>query len=160
MPLWLLKLLDEVAKDRDISPNTLHNQILTRFLTFEVFIEKINPMIVAEATMLAVIDGYAPEEIQRRVSEPGSTVLNSLFTLHNIKPSLDSFMEYFIRPMGKYSGWFSVKYYAEEKKIILIHSKGTKWSHFLAGHVGASIRSVLKIEPRIEITKSSVILHL
>ena len=62
--------------------------------------------------------------------------------------------------MDKYSGWFKARYYEEEKRIALHHDMGIKWSHWLKGHEGASLRSTLKIDPKIEMSESSVILYL
>jgi len=160
VPQESLKRLDAEAKNRDVSVNALLNQILTKYLTFDLFGEKANPIIIAEATLLALMDHLTPEQLEQAGNKAGSKVLSSLLVHYNIKPTLDSVLEYYIRPMSKYSGWFSSKYYEEEKKITLHHTFGLKWSYFLKGHVGASIRSVLKVEPKIDISESSAIIYL
>ena len=160
VPQESLKRLDAEAKNRDVSVNALLNQMLTKYLTFDLFGEKANPVVIAEATLLAMMDRLTPEQMEQAGTIAGSKVLSSLFAHYNIKPTLDSVLEYHIRPMSKYSRWYSAKYHEEEQKIALHHTFGLKWSYFLKGHVGASIRSVLKIEPKIEISESSVVIYL
>ncbi|MCS4538818.1 MAG: BrnA antitoxin family protein [Thaumarchaeota archaeon] len=159
IPQDVLEKIEKEASDKDIPISTLLSQVLTKYLEFDLFTEKANPVIIAEDTLLAMLDRMTPEQLEGAGNTAGSKVLGSLFALFNIKPTVDSVINYHFRPMGKYSGWFTSKYYEDEKKIVLHHSLGIKWSYFLKGH-GASIRSVLKIEPKIDISESSAIIYL
>ncbi len=160
MPKGLMDQLEAIAKEKEIPMNTLITQILTKYVTFDSFIQETHPVVFARATVLSLIKNRVKEELEQAGRESGSIVLKSIFAHHNIKPTLNSIMTYYIEPMKKYSGWFSAKYYAEDKKIAYRHDMGIGWSYFLKGHEGANFSSMLTFEPKIDVTESSVILRL
>lgn len=159
LPRWLLDRLNEEAKSRRMSFNALATKGLTKYVMFDLFIEKAHPVTLAQKSLTPIIRRLEPHEQEEAGKEPGAEVISSLFTLYNITPSLDSILKFHFEPMSEYSGWYSMKYYGAEQKIVLHHDMGIGWSYFLKGHTEASIYSTLKFVPRINMTKSSVIIH-
>ena len=156
----LLKALKEEAKFRDIPLGSLLVRMATRYGTFDLFIEQLHPLVLAGETLLSIITELNPEQVEQKGVMAGSRLPALLFKQHNIKPTLDSIMRYYFELLGKYAGWFGSKYFEEEQKIILRHSLGVKWSCFLKGHIGATFRSVLKVDPKIDIDENSVTVHI
>ncbi len=160
LPKWLLDRLNEEANGRHMSFNALATKGLTKYGMFDLFIEKAHPVTLAQKTLTSLVRRLEPHEQVEAGKEPGAEVTSSLFTLYNITPSLDSLMEYHFELMSEYSGWYTMKYYRPEQKMVLYHDTGIGWSYFLKGHTEASIESTLKFVPRIDVRKSSVIVHL
>lgn len=160
LPEQLVEELYRLSEEKEIPLTSLVTGILRKYVESDIFVEVVQPVRLSIASLNSLMNFMTPEQMERAGSEAGSKVLPSLLSHHNISPSLDSLLKYHVMPLGKYSGWFKAKYHENDKKITLNHTMGIKWSCWLKGHMGATIRAVLKIEPRIEVSENYVVFHL
>ena len=160
IPREVLRILEEEAKHRDLSLSAVVIKLLTKGAIFDLFIENIHPITIARETFLAIINYVTEDELQHAGELGGSRVPKSFFKQHNLKPTLNSLLREYFGRLEKYAGRFTAKQVPEEQKIILHHSLGMKWSCFLKGHITATFRSILKMEPHIDMDESSVTIYL
>jgi len=160
VPRGLLKILEEESKARDIPLSVLLAQVATKYANFDLLVERLNPMLLARETLLSFVNDVTEDQAEQKGKIAGSKLPNLLFKAYGIKPTLDSIMKYYFELLSRYAGWFKSRYFEEQRWIVLHHGLGVKWSCFLKGHIVATFKSVLKVDPKIDMDENSVTVYI
>jgi hypothetical protein len=80
VPQEFLKRLDAEAKNRDISMNALLNQILSKYLSFDIFAENVHPVVFAKESLLSITHYLTAEELEQAVQQDQRCFIHYLIT--------------------------------------------------------------------------------
>ncbi len=160
MPSEVLKGIDIEARNRRVSTNSLMTGIATGFYEFGRFAEKIRCVTVSHEIFSAIANLGTADRLEQIGDRGGSKEPKQIFTLYNLKPTLNSYLHLFIDPLKRHAGLFDAVWHEEERKLAVSHDLGSNGSALIKGYIGASMRSLLKIKPEIEMTGNTVVLYL
>jgi hypothetical protein len=153
--------LEVEAKKRNISVNTLVNQLFLCYANFDRYLERHGFFKMSKVTFSKILEA-APEketvELAREVAQNSSRTLIlakygelSLTNLLDYLNSLDDYA-YFIEYNEVYSP-------GEKRVITLMHSYGEKGSIFVKAFAQA-LFELIDVEPKLSSTKNSVTIEI
>jgi len=151
------KSITEAANKKGLSFNLLVNQILTKYTEFDRVAEKLGFI------------GFAPSSLKNflnLISNAEAETLGAVsgFSGHNAKQfanmlvgrsDLEGFLET-IKRMEKYVRAFTTEISTKHGtyQVIMSHSLGVKWSHFLKGMMSATLGEIYGVKAEFEMTEN------
>jgi hypothetical protein len=131
----LIRKLKEEAEGREISLNTLANQIFKRYIEWDSYEPKVGMIPIAKPVMVQLFENISEDKIVEIASNVGRSAVKdiALFMKHRI--DIDSFLEWFETRMKTTSVELSHQR-AEDNNNNIIHSYilkhdfGNNWSIF------------------------------
>lgn len=129
----VLEKMKENAEDRDISLNTLANQIFKRYIEWESYQPKLGMIPIARPVLIRLFENIDEEKIVDIATNVGRDVVKdiALFMKHRI--DIDSFLEWFETRMKTASVEISHQEMDGNRKVhsyIIKHDLGKNWSLF------------------------------
>ena len=151
-----LQRLEEEAKRRNLSTNTLLNQLLASYVSFDILFEKLGMMKIAHATFGHLLQAASEEEVIDAGKKAGEDVPRAIISAREGSVSLHGALE-FLRTMGDYANLYKYSEVEADRKktLVLLHVLGPKGSLFLIHYVAAVLEHV-GIRPRYSSTDHSV----
>lgn len=129
----VLEKMKENTEDRDISLNTLANQIFKRYIEWESYQPKLGMIPIARPVLIQLFENIDEEKIVDIATNVGRDVVKdiALFMKHRI--DIDSFLEWFETRMKTASVEISHQEMDGNRKVhsyIIKHDLGKNWSLF------------------------------
>ncbi len=153
IPARLRNQLDEEAKRRNITLNSLINAILSKYLSFDKIVEGTKAVPLSRAFLDEILEITSTEEMESIAMKLGPKVVRKSFAFRGVPFNLDNLIEFYFEPLSAHSGWYSFNTYFEGTTRILVfeHSLGTKWTAFLKRYIAGIVRSANGTEPEVTI---------
>lgn len=130
------KLLEEEAEESGISPDKLLEDIITRAVTFDIPLSKIDTVESPLPEFFSILKCLSEQDIKEIArNEAERNFDNMLSLLSGNNNDFGSVIERFYERFSKYSGWFTFKYIItgrERLRLSFQHTYGIKWSAFLS----------------------------
>ena len=151
-----LQKLEEESKRRNISTNTLLNQIVSGFVNFDRYFEKLGMMKIAHATIGHLLQSASEEEVINAGRIAGSDVPRAIISAKQGSVTLYTAID-FLRMMGDYANLYRYNEIGEggARTLTLMHELGPKGSLFLIHYAGAVLEQV-GVRPKYSSTDHSV----
>ncbi|MDE2588394.1 MAG: hypothetical protein KGL95_01840, partial [Patescibacteria group bacterium] len=126
--------LEKESARRNSNPSALLNQILAKWLTFDAPLEKIDPVTFTRHCVEALISKMDTDTLREIARDQATRNFGSLLSLFHGNLSISSIIESYYDNFGKYSGWysFSCENIRNLYRLTFHHTKGLKWSQFIA----------------------------
>jgi hypothetical protein len=127
----LLRKLKEDAEDREISLNTLVNQLFRRYVEWDSYEPKIGMIPIAKPIIIQLFENISEDKIVEIATKVGRSAVKdiALFMKHRI--DIDSFLEWFETRMKTTSVEIShEKLDDKTHSYIIRHGLGKNWSIF------------------------------
>lgn len=130
----LIRKLKEEAEDREISLNTLANQIFKRYVEWDSYEPKVGMIPIAKPVLIQLFENISEDKIIEIATNVGKSAVKdiALFMKHRI--DIDSFLEWFETRMKTASVELSHQKAKENSNTIhsyiIKHDLGNNWSIF------------------------------
>lgn len=130
----ILHGLEKESARRASNPSALLNQILTKWLSFDSPLEKIDPVTFGRQCIEALFSKMDTDTLQEIARDQAKHNFGSLLSLFHGNLSISSIIDSYYENFGKYSGWysFSCENIRNLHRLTFQHTKGLKWSQFIA----------------------------
>jgi hypothetical protein len=150
IPSEVHDVLEKVTMEDKISLNALVNQILSKYVSFERAM--VDEPVVVPKQLFAELVSTFPEEQAKAVGTFLGAKLRRDFAFHRINQDSEAILNFHLRQMGTYSGWYDLEVSRTDARIraALLHEYGQIWSAFLTKYYQSAIRAVTGAEPRTE----------
>jgi hypothetical protein len=99
--------LDREAKRRDINVNSLANQILAKYVSFDRIAEHVEAVPLNKSLFTGILDKIEADQLERLGRDIGPRLAKSTFTFLNMDFDLDSLILRYFEPVSMYSRWYS-----------------------------------------------------
>jgi hypothetical protein len=154
------KALEEDAARRNVSLNTLVNQLFLEYANWGRFYAKIGSFLIARSTLCQLFDAASDEAVTEIGRHAGSSVPRAVIAAKHGALSLSTILTY-LRNAAVYGG---VAEYSEvenqgKKHITLMHNFGRKGSLFLTSYLEALFETV-DHHPKLSSTEYTVIIEI
>jgi hypothetical protein len=154
--------LKEDAERKEITVNTLVNQLFLAHKDFDVYFERMGVIKISSATFSLLLGAASEERIAEVGREVGMDVPKAIIIAKSGELSLQTVLS-FLRMMSQYANLFEynevVSSDGRSKIITLMHSLGRNGSQFLVHYVKAILGGI-GLEPKISWTEHSVVIEL
>ncbi len=149
--------LRKIAGDKNLSLNTLANQILGNYVQLERYMEKFGVLMMSQDAFLSILDILDEKQIIQLASDIGSKEPKE-FILFKWKDMNSELVSDFITIYFEHCGYGTCDLEKTESEIaISIHHKfGTKGTTFLKTFLESLIQSTLEKSCKTIITEDSV----
>jgi len=129
----LIKKLKEEAEDREISVNTLVNQIFRRYVEWDSYEPKVGMIPIAKPVIIQLFENISEDKLIEIANKVGKSAVTdiALFMKHRI--DIDAFLEWFETRMKMASVEISHQRLDDANKThsyIIRHDFGKNWSIF------------------------------
>ena len=153
IPEQLRSRLNEEAKSRHITLNSLINAILAKYDSFDKILEGTNAIPLSEAFFEELLETTSMQEIESIANKLGAKMVRRSFAFRGIEFNLDSLIEFYFEPLSDHLGWYRFNTYlvGTSRKLVFTHSHGQKWTAFLKRYYAAIIRSATGVEPDVTV---------
>lgn len=150
--------LNDEAKRRSITLNSLVNTILSKYLSFDKILEATKAIPLSGSFLDELLEITSTEEMENIGKKLGPKVIRKSFAFRGIAFNLDSLTKFYFEPVSAYSGWYSFNSYFVGTTRILVfeHSRGPKWTTFLKQYVAGIIHSATGTEPEIAVVDETL----
>ncbi|MDH2900956.1 MAG: hypothetical protein PXY39_08275 [archaeon] len=153
------KMIAVAAEEKGLSFNLLANQLLAKYCEYERVAEKLSFIDVAPITLKNLLSLISNEESEMLGSTSGFSGQNAkqLVSMITGKSDWESFLEA-LKLMEKNMRAFTADILRKEDdcQIIMSHSLGIKWSHFLKGMISSTLRNTYHLNPSFEVTETFI----
>ena len=155
-----LEALQEEAKRKNISVNTLVNQLLLDYAEFGRFVQRVNVMRLSRQTLSEILKGTPEDELVKAAETAGKGAPEALISTKWGKINSSTVIE-FIRDLSSYANLFEYQEKEESghSTITLMHELGPKWSIFLRHYIGEAFRAA-GVQPKVRTSDRAVIFTL
>ena len=150
--------LEEVARERGISVNSLISSGLFRYLEWDNQTETFGYVCVPREMFKEIL--YADsKEVEALGKALGPELLKDNLQFWFKRPSMGNFVR-FIDLISKYSGLARCKVESEGDEYVMSyrHQLGEKWSRFVSAYYCEGLRKILDVNPTADVGVNQVII--
>ena len=139
------KALQTEAKKRNISLNTLANQMFIEFAEYDRFLDRFRMVKLSTPTLKRIMDAATNESIAEAGKLAGSSLPQGFMLSKSGEINRGEMVEY-LRLMGAHANLFDYSdvIHGSGNSITLVHDLGPKGSLFLANYVQSMTKSLEK----------------
>jgi len=149
--------LEDEAKKRNISINTLVNQIFLSYVNFDRYFQRLGMLKMTKVTFAKILKAASDNEIVELAKEVAQNSSRVIILSRYGEMSLTSVLDY-LNDLADY-GYFversEVLSPSRNRVITLIHSYGERGSFFVKSYAKVLFEQI-DIEPRLSSTENSV----
>lgn len=124
----VMKVLRAESDEREVSLNTLVNQILKRFVDWDMYEPKVGMIPIAKPIVSALFENIEQGEIVELARKVGKNAVHDIALFMKSKVDLDSFLSWFEMRMKNSSIELSHSVRNDTHTYILKHDLGNNWS--------------------------------
>jgi len=149
--------LEEEARKRNISLNTLVNQLFLTFANFDRYFQKFGMLKISKVAYRRTLKAVSDQEIVEAAKEVARNSARVVLLTRYGTLSLAGVLEY-LRSLADYAYWFeySEVLSSERKRVItLTHSLGEKFSLFMIAYSKALFEQIV-MNPKLTSTEDSI----
>ena len=151
-----LEVIEKDAGARNISVNTLVNQILLSYANFDHYLMQLPMIRIASDTFGYLLEAMSDENVSEAGRRTAANIVKSIILSKHGEVNLNSVLDYFklISDYGKiYS--YNESEANGNRTITLIHKWGRKGSLYFVQYA-MSIFEMIDVQPKITTTENSV----
>ena len=154
-----LSAMQEESARRNVSVNTLLNQLLLSYAMYDRFLKRFQVVKLTSSSFKHLLEAADEDQIARAGAAAGKDAPRALISARAGEINLEKVID-FIRDTGDYTDMFE---YSEIKvggktTITLSHSLGRKGSLYIERYL-QSLLSSIDVSPRFSIANDSIVLH-
>lgn len=143
LPSDILDPLKQESEERDLPLNAIINRILSK----NVFYDKrmgILPTIIVPITIHSKVFENMDESKKLEIAKEGPAIVNRLFSMYNLKSTLENAIEEYFLVVSKYCGWYDFHHEKSDKKHRLVFDSnlGNSWNEFLLLYLRSILESL------------------
>jgi hypothetical protein len=149
--------LEEEARKRNISLNTMVNQLFLSFANFDRYFEKFGMMKISKVSYRKTLKTVPDQEVvalAREVAQnSGKVIILARYGAMSLKGILD-----WLQDLADYAHWFQYHeaHSPEGKQVItLTHDQGTKFSTFMMEYT-KELFGQISLSPKLSSTEDSI----
>jgi hypothetical protein len=127
----LMKKLKNEAEDREISLNTLVNQIFRRYVEWDSYEPKVGMIPIAKPVVIQLFENISEDKIVEIATKVGRSAVKDIALFMKHKMDVESFLEWFETRMKTSSVEISHQRLDDNYKVqsyIIKHDLGKNWS--------------------------------
>ena len=152
IPSSIARVMMEEARRREVSANSLLNQLLARFVNFERFRPRLDVACLNSAVLKSLAKHLDRSVLAKEGERLGAGSIDFLkISGRPIDP--ESYCFFVQKILGDYAGWFT--YEAQQTgnlmRLVLHHRYGRGWSTFLHSYLNSALRK-MSVQGRVELT--------
>jgi hypothetical protein len=153
IPAQLRTRLNEEAKRRNITLNSLVIAVLAKYDSFDKILEGTKAIPLSGAFVHEILEITSTEEMENVARKLGAKVVRKSFAFRGIAFNLDNLVKFYFEPLSAHSGWYSFNTYIDGRERLLVfeHTHGPKWTAYLKQYYIAILRSATGTEPEVVI---------
>jgi len=157
LPEDMLKKLDDLATQEEVSQNVLVKQILDSYLRWEVSAVKAGWVVMPRAVLTNIMNELDEKTIIKIASETSKIVHKSIILLMHGKYDFDAWIAV-LRDRCKRSGFHLKETTSNEKTtLVMQHDLGEKWSVFFKAYFQEMLHE-LGIAPTFDYTENTLVI--
>lgn len=156
------KVLSEEAEKHGLSVSSLLNQIIQQYVMFTRFTEK-NPVINLHYSVFdQLIENMNSKDLEKIGEKTGSTIPEETMLQRGKQQNFETIFWLMESIYDKYNNWFkfSRSIVNGEERIHFAHQMNNQWSIFLGSYISSMFKSILELNPKIEIRDKSITVYL
>jgi len=148
--------VEDEAASRNVSSNTLVNQILKQFSEFDRIARRISTVKLSSSIFRELLTEVDSEKVIEIAKSAGSSIPQAFATTKSGKVDVESFVDH-IRCLGLYAHLyeFTETVDGRVRLLTLVHDFGLNWSIFLVHYVNSMFEQV-GVSPKVEMSDRSV----
>ena len=152
--------LQEEAKKRNVSVNSLLNSLLISFADHDRFLEEFSMVKLARPTLRRILQASSEEAIREAGKKAGSTIPRSFLMAKRGSVTRESLIDY-LGLMSQYANLFefNMTRHAGGTTVTLVHDLGFRGSEFFGEYVKWALRGTGSDEV-VQIDEGSVTIEL
>lgn len=152
-------ILEEEARNRQVSVNALMASILKRFAEFDRFSDKFGYVTIAKETFQLLVQEMDDENVVRAGAKAGKTVPKEIAWFWFKELDISTFFS-FLSNLTDYCGLlkYDMKFEGGMYRVALRHDLGIQWSKFLQWYIGEAIRAILHTTPTTDLSENLILL--
>jgi len=152
------KTLKKIAKNEKISLNALVNNMISRFLQWDMIVQKAGWIVFHKNTMKEILQCVDDDKL-KEIAERAAEYLKDITLLMSGTTDLESCLEV-LRNKTMNSGFVIMESEHENnRRIVFHHGMGRKWSSFFKTHYEKMLED-LGHPVRCEITNNTLVLDI
>ena len=124
----VMALLRSESEKREVSLNTLVNQVLRRFVEWDMFEPKVGMVPIAKPIVRTLFEKMSEQEIAEMAQQVGKGAVHDIALFMKRKMDLDSFLSWFEMRMKNSSIEFSHSVKGGRHTFMTKHDLGDNWS--------------------------------
>ncbi len=140
----ILDCLREEAKRDNVSLSALVNQILTKYVDYDRFANRMNAISMASKTFASILNVASEEDIVKAAEVEGRSSPVAFITSMNGHLTVDNVIG-FIKDLSVHAHLFKYSVMSQSPPTFtLVHELGPKWSFFIAHYLAEAFKSAGK----------------
>ncbi len=152
----VMDLLRAESEKREVSLNTLVNQILKRFVDWDMYEPKVGMIPIAKPVLSAVFEKLNPDEVVEIAARVGKNAVHDMALFMKSRMDLDSFLSWYETRMKSSSIEFKHSVRNGTHSYILKHELGYNWSLYHKALLEEIFNGVLQKRIDAHITNSTL----
>ena len=137
----VLDNLREEAKRHNVSLSSLVNQILTKYVDYGRFANRMNALSLARKTFASILNAASEEELVTVAEIEGKSSPVAFITSMNGHMNVENVVE-FVKDLSVHANLFEYSEISHSPPTFtLVHELGVKWSLFLAHYLAEAFTS-------------------
>ena len=152
----VLKVLKAESERRQISLNTLVNQLLKRFIEWDMFEPKVGMIPMAKPIVIELFDNLSKEEITNMALNIGKNVVYDIALFMKNKMDLESFISWFETRMRSSSIEINHSVDNDIHTYTMKHELGEKWSLYHKVVLELMFNEIFEKRIDIDITNTTI----
>jgi hypothetical protein len=151
--------ISKIARERDVTPNSLISSALTKYVEWDEQIERYRYVALPEEQLRAIVDALPKKKARDLGTWLGPRLVKELLQFRFKKVTMESFIEH-VRFLSKYSGIARCEIDAEDGGWTLTyrHQLGEKWSAFVGSFYGEALSKLFSATVQSDSSESQVII--
>ena len=149
--------LEEEARKRNISLNTLVNQLFLTFANFDRYFQKFGMLKISKVAYRRTLKAVSDQEIVETATEVAQNSARVVLLTRYGTLSLAGVLEY-LKSLAEYGYWFEYNEVLspERRRVVtLTHNLGEKFSLFMIAY-SKSLFEQIAMNPRLNSTEDSI----
>ena len=151
-----LEITEKDAKDKNISTNTLVNQLLLAYANFDRYYEQFPMIKIFSSVFRDLLEGVSEDYAKRAGKDLARNLVRAVIVSRRGEVNLSTLLDQF-RLVSNYSGIFTFKEseVSGKKILTLYHRFGMKGSFYFGAYLVA-LFELVNMQPRLTLTDNSI----
>lgn len=152
----VMKALKAESDKKEVSLNTLVNQILKRFVDWDMYEPKVGMIPIAKPVVSALFENVGEKELVELARKVGKNAVHDIALFMKSKVDLDSFLSWFEMRMKNSSIELSHSVTSDVHTYIIKHDLGYNWSLYHKTLLELIFNEVLSKRIDVHITSTTL----
>jgi hypothetical protein len=154
----IMNALKQETEKRQVSLNTLVNQILKRFIDWDMYEPKVGMIPIAKPVVTALFDNMREQDIVEMASKVGKNAIHDIALFMNNKMDLASFLSWFETRMAHSAIELNHKVQNYSHTYVMKHDLGYNWSLYHKTLLVLMFNEIFRKRADVAITSTTLLL--